>query len=102
ITGMMGPYMRPMALNVPVAMFMSMVVAFTVTPWLSYHVLKGVYGKGGHEPITPQSTMTYKMYKAVLSPFLNSRLAAWALIGFTTVLMLASMVLPALGLVPLK
>ncbi len=27
ITGMMGPYMRPMALNVPVAMFMSMVVA---------------------------------------------------------------------------
>ena len=26
ITGMMGPYMRPMALNVPVAMFMSMVV----------------------------------------------------------------------------
>ena len=41
ITGMMGPYMRPMALNVPVAMMMSMVVAFTVTPWLSYHVLKG-------------------------------------------------------------
>ena len=48
ITGMRGPYMRPMALIVPVAMLMSMVVAFTVTPWLSYHVLKGVYGKGGH------------------------------------------------------
>ncbi len=45
ITGMMGPYMRPMALNVPVAMLMSMVVAFTITPWLSYHVLKGEYGK---------------------------------------------------------
>ncbi len=29
ITGMMGPYMGPMALNVPVAMIMSMVVAFT-------------------------------------------------------------------------
>jgi len=34
ITGMMGPYMRPMALNVPVAMLMSMLVAFTITPWL--------------------------------------------------------------------
>ena len=33
ITGMMGPYMSPMALNVPVAMLMSMVVAFTITPW---------------------------------------------------------------------
>ena len=32
ITGMMGPYMAPMALNVPVAMLMSMVVAFTITP----------------------------------------------------------------------
>ena len=56
ITGMMGPYMRPMALNVPVAMLMSMVVAFTITPWLSYHVLKGEYGKkeeavrSGREP----------------------------------------------------
>jgi multidrug efflux pump subunit AcrB len=31
ITGMMGPYMRPMAINVPLAMAMSMVVAFTIT-----------------------------------------------------------------------
>jgi multidrug efflux pump subunit AcrB len=37
ITGMMGPYMRPMALNVPVTMLMSMLVAFTITPWLAYH-----------------------------------------------------------------
>jgi multidrug efflux pump subunit AcrB len=102
ITGMMGPYMQPMALNVPVAMFMSMVVAFTVTPWLSYQVLKGVYGKGGHEPTDPHQTLTYRVYKAVLTPFLNSRLAAWGLIGFTTLLLLTSMALPALGLVPLK
>ncbi len=40
ITGMMGPYMSPMALNVPVTMLMSMVVAFTITPWLAYHLLK--------------------------------------------------------------
>ena len=52
ITGMMGPYMRPMALNVPVTMFMSMVVAFTITPWMAYHVLRRKYsagGTGGHE-----------------------------------------------------
>lgn len=102
ITGMMGPYMQPMALNVPVAMLMSMVVAFTVTPWLSYHVLKGVYGKGGHEPTDLHSTLTYRFYKATLTPFLNSRLAAWSLIGVTVLLMAGSMALPALGLVPLK
>lgn len=102
ITGMMGPYMQPMALNVPVAMFMSMVVAFTVTPWLSYQVLKGVYGKGGHAPVETHRTWTYRIYKAVLTPFLNSRLAAWGLIAFVTLLLLGSMVLPALGYVPLK
>ncbi len=102
ITGMMGPYMRPMALNVPVAMFMSMVVAFTVTPWLSYHVLKGVYGHGGHESVDPHKTLTYRVYRAVLVPFLESRLAAWGLIGFTCLLLAASMILPAVGLVPLK
>ena len=46
ITGMMGPYMRPMALNVPVTMLMSMVVAFTITPWLAYHVLRRKYQRG--------------------------------------------------------
>ncbi|MFO0849593.1 MAG: efflux RND transporter permease subunit [Gemmataceae bacterium] len=102
ITGMMGPYMRPMALNVPVAMLMSMVVAFTVTPWLSYHALKGVYGKGGHEPADPKTTLTYRVYRAALTPFLDSRLAAWGLIGFTGLLLAASCALPALGLVPLK
>jgi multidrug efflux pump subunit AcrB len=45
ITGMMGPYMRPMALNVPVTMLMSMLVAFTITPWLAYHVLRRKYSK---------------------------------------------------------
>jgi len=102
ITGMMGPYMRPMALNVPVAMFMSMVVAFTVTPWLSYQVLKGVYDKGGHEPTDPHKTRTYRIYKAVLTPFLESRRAAWGLIGFTGLLLAGACIVPALGLVPLK
>ena len=34
ITGMMGPYMRPMAINLPLSMLMSLLVAFTVTPWM--------------------------------------------------------------------
>ena len=40
VTGMMGPYMAPMPLNVPLAMLMSLAIAFTVTPWATYHFLK--------------------------------------------------------------
>ena len=101
ITGMMGPYMRPMALNVPVAMLMSMVVAFTVTPWLSYHVLKSQYGKEAHA-FELEKTLTYRVYKAIVSPFLASRALAWLLIFTMIGLLVASSLLPATGRVPLK
>jgi multidrug efflux pump subunit AcrB len=80
ITGMMGPYMRPMALNVPLAMFMSLVVAFTITPWMSYHVLKGEYGKKEEEPWELEKSAIYRVYRIILPPFLRSRAAAWGLI----------------------
>ena len=41
VTDMMGQYLRPMAANVPVTMVMSLLVSFTITPWLSYKLLKG-------------------------------------------------------------
>ncbi|MEF3695990.1 efflux RND transporter permease subunit [Desulfolutivibrio sp.] len=41
ITGMMGPYMAPMAANVPLAVGFSTVAALTVVPWLSYVLLRG-------------------------------------------------------------
>ena len=36
----MGPYMRPMALNVPLAMLASMLVSFAITPWVSSKLLR--------------------------------------------------------------
>ncbi len=101
ITGMMGPYMRPMAVNVPLTMVMSLLVAFTVTPWMTYHVLKGEYGKAGHEFVLQESGV-YRVYKKILTPFLESRRRAWLLIAAVVVLLLGSMALPLTGLVPLK
>ncbi|MGK2945336.1 MAG: efflux RND transporter permease subunit, partial [Desulfuromonadales bacterium] len=102
ITGMMGPYMRPMAINLPLAMVMSLLVSFTITPWMSYHVLKGQYGKGGHEEFVLENSRTYKIYRKLLDPFLASRRKAWLLVGVVMILLLASMAMPVLGLVPMK
>ena len=102
ITGMMGPYMRPMAINLPLTMVMSLLVSFTVTPWMSFHVLKGEHGKGGHEEVVLEKTRTYRVYRLLLGPFLASRRKAWLLVGGVVLLLFASMTLPALGLVPLK
>ena len=101
ITGMMGPYMRPMALNVPVAMMMSMLVAFTITPWLSYHLLKGEYGKE-EEPFVLERSVTYRIYSIIVSPFVHSRTLAWLLLLVVGVLFVLSALLAVSGRVPLK
>lgn len=49
VTGMMGPYMRPIPLNVPVAMTASLFIAFAITPWVTYTLLRNqkvVSGRG--------------------------------------------------------
>lgn len=111
ITGMMGPYMQPMALNVPVTMLMSMVVAFTITPWLAFHVLKGQYaagGTGGQEhhagddlEAVKQSRL-YKVFYPLMAPLLHSRLVAWAFLLGMALLTASAMGLAAMRSVPLK
>ncbi|MBN8530831.1 MAG: efflux RND transporter permease subunit [Alphaproteobacteria bacterium] len=45
VSGLMGPYMSPIPINASVAMFLSLLVAFTVVPWLLLKFRKGV-GRG--------------------------------------------------------
>jgi len=41
VSGMMGPYMRPIPVGASVAMVASLAVAFVITPYLAYRLLKG-------------------------------------------------------------
>ena len=100
ITGMMGPYMRPMALNVPLAMLSSLIVAVAITPWLSNKLLKVEGHK--HDTGEVRETVTYRMYSKVMLPLVESRSKTWVLVGVTTFLFAGSLVLALTGLVPLK
>ncbi len=112
ITGMMGPYMRPMALNVPVAMLMSMLVAFTITPWLSYHVLARRYNKAGGaaahgpeddlDPETIKKAPLYRFFYPLMAPLLHKRWMAWGFLGVIGLLTVGAMMLAATRHVPLK
>jgi multidrug efflux pump subunit AcrB len=103
ITGMMGPYMRPMALNVPIAMLMSMVVAFTNTPWLAYHALRR-RAEREDEPAAPplEETALYRGYRRLLQPFLDDARKARRLFATVAVLFVGAALLMALRAVPLK
>ena len=102
ITGMMGPYMAPMALNVPVAMLMSLLVAFTITPWLSLHMLKGEYNRPRERPFSLEDSGLFKVYSRVMTPVMASRRLRWGILGLTILLFGFAVWLVLSHRVPLK
>jgi multidrug efflux pump subunit AcrB len=107
ITGMMGPYMRPMAVNVPIAMLVSMFVSLTITPWLSNKVLKHepeglAPAAAGHTDDDLHSSRIYRVYNRIVGPFVTSRRKGKALLWTMGALFLGSLGLIVTGLVPLK
>jgi multidrug efflux pump subunit AcrB len=102
ITGMMGPYMAPMAFNVPVAMLLSLIIAFTVTPWASYRLLKGDYGKSHDEPFELKSSFSYRLYDATLRPLLATPNRARWFLGIVLLAFVGSALLAVTRAVPLK
>jgi multidrug efflux pump subunit AcrB len=95
ITGMMGPYMAPMAFNVPVSVISSTVVAFLVTPWLASRFLK---------PPAPSDLeeVPVGLYARIMGPLLDSRSRARRLLWLVAILFVFAALLPALRWVPLK
>jgi multidrug efflux pump subunit AcrB len=107
ITGMMGPYMSPMALNVPLAMLMSMLVAFTVTPWLSHlalrnHVRPDPAALVDDDAALVRQGIVYRGYAQVMRPLLASRRLRWGVLGVTALLFVVSGSLALARMVPLK
>ena len=75
VTGLMGPYMRPIPINASVGMFLSLVIALTVTPWLALKLLTrhapthtdGESGKG----LSGIAARLQGMFEHLLRPFLD-------------------------------
>jgi len=101
VTGMMGPYMRPIPFNVPIAMISSLVIAYIFTPWAAVKFLpehKDVH----KEPFDIRKTKTYKVFYKIINPLITSTPKRAV---FFTVLLLAlfiSMALPVYKIVLFK
>ncbi len=102
VSGLMGPYMRPIPINASAAMFFSLLVAFMVTPWVALRVLKKDHGHAPAEataeadPSAPRASTaaesrTERVYTRIMRPLIaNTRLRALTL-GGVVLLLLASM-----------
>ena len=69
VTGLMGPYMSPIPINASFGMLISLAVAFVVTPWLTFKVLRNASHKHSHE--NPEQGGLYPFFRRYIGPFLN-------------------------------
>jgi len=101
VSGLMGPYMRPIPVGASAAMIFSLVVAFIVTPWASFRLLKRQGGHNGADPRGSENWST-RMYRGVMGRLIHVR--AWRF-GFLTgviVLLFAALSLFAFKAVVVK
>jgi len=100
VSGLMGPYMSPIPINASMGMLISLVIAFTVTPWLA---LKFSHKGGGHAAhADPMQARLERWSDRLLRPFIQSarrRLLLWLGIAAAIVI---SVSLAAVQLVVLK
>ncbi|MCS7149467.1 MAG: efflux RND transporter permease subunit [Caldimicrobium sp.] len=99
VTGLMGPYMRPIPINASVAMFFSLLVSITVTPWASYRFLKvnshKKFNSHGTDTLPEevkqvQGSTLYKFYSRLMEPFLFSPKRRFILYAVIVALLLAT------------
>lgn len=85
VSGLMGPYMRPIPIGSSFAMIFSLGVAFIVTPWASLRILK----KGRKQKEVKESILT-RSYRKVMGPLIHHTLWRWGFLIGIVVLLLAA------------
>jgi multidrug efflux pump subunit AcrB len=97
VRGLMGPYMRPIPVGASAAMVFSLIVAFIVTPWASFRLLK----KEGEATHGTEGWST-KLYRRVMTPLIHSPFWRYGFLVLVVVLLLASFSLFAFKIVRVK
>ncbi|MDX2122212.1 MAG: efflux RND transporter permease subunit [Gemmatimonadota bacterium] len=109
VSGLMGPYMRPIPVGASVAMLASLAVAFIVTPYIALRLLRGHVTAGGQDgktagghadaPASPRAAGFYGRLMTALMTRSGMRRLFYASV---LLLLVASMGLVAIKLVQVK
>lgn len=71
VSGLMGPYMSPIPINASMGMFISLVIAFVVTPWLANRMLAGQ--PLHHTGNEAGEDRLYGLFNKYVGPYLNGQ-----------------------------
>jgi multidrug efflux pump subunit AcrB len=100
VSGLMGPYMRPIPIGASAAMFWSLLIAFIVTPWAARRMLarevEAHHGEGEKES---KFTLLYRQWMGHL---IHDPKWRWTFLAVIVALLLGSFALVPLGFVKVK
>ncbi|MCP9452371.1 MAG: efflux RND transporter permease subunit [Nitrospira sp.] len=93
VSGLMGPYMRPIPINASIAMFFSLLVAFVVIPWFCRTCYReGTVVKGmDHEE--GEAGLMARIYRLALTPLLQRPFLAYLFLIVVALLLMGSCLL---------
>ncbi len=105
VSGMMGPYMRPIPIGSSAAMLFSLLIAFSVTPWAALRILKRHnHGKETEAPLedSPPSNLFTRLYFRVMDPLLRNHILRWGFLAVIVLILFGSVSLVGLKAVKVK
>lgn len=113
VGGLMGPYMRPIPVGASAAMLFSLAIAFIVTPWAAYRLLRGEHGKDhgkahsighgkAHGVTMAQEDGMTRLYRRIMTPLLRSPGIRALFFGGVIALLLGAIALVGLKAVTVK
>jgi multidrug efflux pump subunit AcrB len=93
ISGLMGPYMRPIPVNASIAMFFSLAVAFVIVPWFCRICYQKSITGGRHpeKDASLEQSRIYRFYRWLLIPLITSRIRRILLLSGVGLLLLVSL-----------
>jgi len=100
VQGLMGPYMRPIPIGATAAMLFSMAVAFVVTPWAAYRMLRWHARHGGQS--VDREDWTTRLYRRVMGPMIHRPILGMGFLAGITLLLLAACSMVVTGAVKVK
>jgi multidrug efflux pump subunit AcrB len=98
VSGLMGPYMRPIPVGASAAMVFSLLVAFIVTPWASLRLLRR---HSEHKSETRESWTT-RAYRRVMGKLIHDLKWRFGFLSLVALLLVGSLALVLLKFVRVK
>jgi len=100
VQGLMGPYMRPIPIGATAAMLFSMAVAFVVTPWAAYRMLR--WHARHRKRTTEKEDWSTRLYRRVMGPMIRRPSLGMGFLAGISLLLLAACGMVASGYVKVK